>query len=79
VSAGPVDVDEFLQVDFACGCHVHVTREWQISLWSCSEGCPNWLLIQLDLERCLRQLRIGALGRGILPATGAGQGTGGSL
>ena len=58
--------------EFACGCYVRVTPEWTLSLWQCPiEGCRNWQLIVGELERCVRQLRIQSLGRGILPAGGS--------
>lgn len=53
--------------EFACGCYVRVAPEYTLSLWQCPAGdeCPNWVLILAELERCIRQLRIHALGRSL--------------
>ena len=53
--------------EFGCGCYIRVTPERTVSLWQCPAAgeCIGWNLILAELERCLRQLRIHALGRSL--------------
>jgi hypothetical protein len=67
---------ERLEVVFPCGCTV-VLGELLVMLEPCEPDCLNLQLIRGELDRCLSQLRVRALGGGILPYAGAG--AGGSL
>ena len=63
---------ELPQVDWPCGCKIQVYYDisgvTSVNLFRHSEDCPAYLVAMLDLERCLRQLKIHALARRIQPA-----------